>query len=207
MKISFEVSGDSKPKSTKQKSSSKQNKDSKPRISWRKKLIILAIYLLLLIGLIFYVANPAQTYLADKPYVDIKAGFSIRPPKDWKTENGQNGSIVDFVNSKANNLDKITVSRDSTKLSLEKYVAAFDNLLPKELPYYTQYTEYNTKINDQTVHIIDGQALIKNDWKKTRLMIEVKNKNAYIVAAGITFGDWDGNKQIVGASLSSFMIL
>ena len=203
MKISLQINSGAKSKNT-------QNKNNAVSVpvppNRRRRLIFWSIYILLLTVVIIY-GTSASTYLASKSYENKKSGFSIRPPKNWLTKEKVHDSVVEFSDPKHEDTSKINVSVDNTTASLSDYVKFIKEELGKALPGYGILKEYDTVIQNQTVHIIEGEVLIKNVWKKDRVLIEVKNKHAFIVAATTNLGDWKSVEHTLNTSLKTFEVL
>lgn len=188
----------SKPTQTKTGPQSKINK------ARGKKLIFIGTYLILLVAVVAYASSPSH-YLAAKPYHDKKNGFTIQPPRSWQTKKNQNGALVSFVDPK-NSKNEVNINIDKTNLNLSRYVKQVKAILPKFIPSYSIQNEFDTTINGQPVHVIDGEAQVKLVWEKDRVIVAIKNSKAYSVSATTKLNDWDSNKFVLFSSLKTFKL-
>ena len=202
MRISFEAyRGNSKNKPS-QKVSTPSVQTKNPTRA--RRLIFWSIFFILLGGVILYFSNPDRS-LAEKSYNNKKAGFSIQPPKDWPLKESKTEDAVKFTSSKTKTTT-LTVNWEKTNLKLSSYIDQIKEILPKILPGYGILNEFDTTIQGHAVHIINGEVLIKNVWKKDRVLIEIENGKAYSVAASSNLGDWSDIEHTVNSSLNTFKV-
>ena len=206
MRISFEIKRGSQSKAARSSTSDKTGKQ-KPAASRRRKLISLAIYCGLLSALVVSAGN-ASNDLADKAYVNNEAGFSIRPPDKWRQQvGGDNNALVTFLDNDESVAGKIEVNSTATDQDLTAFVNSTKDELPKTFPQYKALNDFDVTVQGQPAHIIDAEVVVDNVWKRGRLMIEVKNGQAYVVSASTNLGYWSAfSRTTIDASLKSFKL-
>lgn len=173
----------------------------------RRKLILLAIYLVLVV--IFIIVGGNANYdLANQPYTNNESGFSIKPPKDWAVKAGdKEGVVVTFTDTDKGDSGKITINSTPTDLDLAGFVESAKKELPQTASNYSEIGTLETTVQGQPAYIIDAEAVVENVWKKARIMIEVKGGQAYVVSASTNLADWNSfDKSIIYASLKSFKL-
>lgn len=203
MRISFEIKRG--PKS--RKTSSNTDDKTKKRTRWRNpKTLLLGFYFGLLASLTISLGT-AGNDLANA-YVHDQAGFSIRAPEDWlKKEAEKEGTIVSFSDTDKDEAGKISISSSSTDQDLSAFVKTVKDELPKTYANYKALADFTVAVQGQPAHIIDAEVVVDNVWKRGRLMVLVKNGQAYIVSASTNLGYWDTfSSSTINASLKSFTL-
>lgn len=203
MKISFEIKRESKSHKVSPSSDAK----TKKRKGWRNpKIILMAFYFGLLASLIISMGTASNDLTS--AYVHDQAGFSIRPPEEWLVKEAEKeGTIVSFSDTDKDEAGKISVSSTKTDLDLASFVNGLKEELPKSYPNYKALADFAVTLKGQPAHIIDAEVVVDNVWKHGRLMVMVKNKQAYIVSASTNLGYWDTfSSSTINASLKSFAL-
>ena len=156
----------------------------------------------------------AQDNLQSQPYTAVTGEFSIRYPKNWVLGQGfEAGVLATFLNEKIDQDGQnsfsanIQVSSGPAKsLSLDSYVKAQKNALPKVLSGYELIQERKVNVNGADGYIIDGSFSKGALQLRSKQLIVVKNSKAYLVTGTALNSTWDTYKDLMEASLLTFTL-
>lgn len=142
--------------------------------------------------------------LEPKPYENPFAGFKIHPPKDWNSEEGANGLIVNFTGQGATvNVTSETVSPGVT---FEDYITKtkYDFRSSEERKFLS---EEKTTIGGKAAYIIETLLPINNVLIRARQILVMQKGVVYILTGAVRDSLWDTYKEVFESSLLSFEFL
>ena len=162
-------------------------------------------------------SQPAPTYvptttlptaLAPEAYTDSQNGFSFIPPTGWqKINTNVLGTDVIFANTASpGDGANINVTSGTTTLSLDSYVAMSKKELGTVLTNYKLVNEATTTVNSIPAYILGGTFRQGTSTLENLQLIVVSNYKWYVVTGTAASSSWNGYKDMVETSFSTFKL-
>lgn len=180
---------------------------------------ILVVVVLIVVAIILInkkgsdVAPVDATALAT-PFTTASSTFSIQFPEGWQTQDGgQFGAVVFAVNpvpsedGKAKFATNMNVTTEVIKSgTLDDYLSATLEALPKFLTNYKTTVDKTLTVGGVSARLIGG-TFSQGELKLQNLqLITIKDGAAYVVTATSLESAWDQYKDILEASLMTFLL-
>ncbi len=151
--------------------------------------------------------------LENEAYVHTQHGFSLRPPKGWiLDESGRFNTHVIFLNTVQDYSENDpfvaninVVSESNQDFNLEDYISETKNVLHKFLQDYQLVDERRETIDGRDVIFIGGTFSQGIFPLRNLQLYVIKDGKAYVVTGTALNSTWDNHKDILEASLRTFV--
>ncbi len=158
--------------------------------------------------------NDALANLESRPYMNNASGFSIRAPKGWSVdESGTFGTLVAFLNTQTDQeganpfgANVNIISESSQGLDLDGHVNAVKDSLFIGMTNYKSTESKKVSVNGVQAQIIGGTFAQGVFQLRNLQLIVVKSGEAYIVTGTVLNSTWDKYKNLMEASLLTFVL-
>lgn len=152
--------------------------------------------------------------LEKKPYSNKQHGFKINPPKGWRIEENEFGSIVFFTNIKHDGKEphlffaNIGIASEPVQGSnLDNIVSASKTGLPRFFNNYKLLDDREVEVNGISAHILGG-TFAQGSYPLRNLQIIIpKEGKTYIITGTALESTWNQYMNLIETSLMTFSFL
>jgi hypothetical protein len=151
-----------------------------------------------------------QANLAQEAYTDSQKGFSIKPPQDWKVDDGQSTSFYEGATMKGSPAALVVTIVPLGSLKGAQLSTVVDTTrlsLKKEYPNSAIQTDQQTKIGNYDAHLLRFDYSQEGVTYQTTAYLTIDNENLYNIITVVDKNSISKYDKLLEDSVDTFKLL